>query len=154
MDADVPIQIEGGQQLVDLGARLRAMGDKTIVPAFRRQMNAGTKDLRKRARDRIRVQLPHRGGLDKWAGTMPSTSVRVERDRASVKVALQKRGHDLKAMDKGIVRHPTFGHRPWKSQRIGAGWWSAAIEPEADSFFATLNDAVARAISDAATKGA
>lgn len=146
------ITVSGADKLVDLGQRLKAAGgDKgkdSILATMRREINADTKTLRQNTQRRIRATLPQRGGLNVWAGGLPATSVKIERDRASVKVVLSKRGHDLVAMNRrGVVRHPLWGNRrKWFSTSIPADFYEAAVAPEAEALIKTVSEAIGRAV--------
>lgn len=145
------IRVEGLQQAVDLANRMKEVGDKEIIPTLRRELNAGTKDTRRQIRDRIRSELPHAGGLDRWAGTMPSMSTHIERDRASVKLRLSKRGHDLAAMNRtGLVRHPLFGNRKrWYETRIPSHWFETAVQStDTDALRRRVFEAVEHAVTE------
>lgn len=145
------VRVSGAEDLVQLGKTLKALGDKTILPTLRRELNADTKEQRRKIRDRIRTGsgLPQRGGLAKWLAGTPATSTHVERDRASIKLKLSKRGHDIAAANRGRLRHPVFGRRPWVTQDIASGWWESAAEPEVEELARKVADAVDRAVQRA-----
>ena len=148
------VRIDGAEQMVDLARRMREVGDREIIPALRREITAGTRDTRRKVRDRIRATLPQEGGLNRWAGTMPSMSTHIERDRASVKLRLTKRGHDLEAMNRGTVRHPLFGNRRhWYTTRVPAHWFEDAVESaDIDTLAARVFAAVEHAVTEAVTR--
>lgn len=75
-----------------------------------------------------RVSLPNRGGLNEWiAGAKFSVSTRSGKDPA-IRLSVQKRGHDLAALNRGRLRHPLYGNRRhWYLQQIRAGWFGEAM---------------------------
>lgn len=153
------ITITGADELVAVGRRLKAAGDKGkdgVLATMRREINAETKPMRQAAKRRIQSALPQRGGLAKWAGGLPSASVKVERDRASVKVRLDKRGHDLASMNRrGIARHPVFGNRKvWASTDVPRGFFEDSVTPEARELRDKVSTAIGRAVERTAMKGA
>lgn len=150
--------ITGAEDLVEAGRRLKKAGDKGrdgVLATMKREINADTKQMRKAAQTRIRAALPQRGGLSKWAGALPSTSVRVERDRASVKVRLDKRGHDLASMNRrGVARHPLYGNRKrWFGTDVPKGFYEDSVRPEAEAMSRTVSEAIGRAVERTAMKG-
>lgn len=152
------ITVTGAEQLVDAGRRLKAAGDKGkdgVLATMRREINAETKPLRQNAQRRIRSALPQRGGLAKWAGGLPATSVKVERDRASVKIRLDKRGHDLASMNRrGIARHPLYGNRRrWFGTSVPQGFYEDAVAPEASALGERVGAAIGRAVERTVSKG-
>lgn len=149
--------VTGADELIDVGKRLRRVGDKGrdgVMATMRREINAETKPMRRQARDRIVGALPRSGGLNKWVGRLPTASVRVERDRASVKVVLNRRGHDLQAMNRrGLVRHPLYGNRAhWYSTPVPRGFYEDAVAPEAREMVARVADAIGRAVERTVAK--
>lgn len=115
-----------------------------LAKRFRQQGTAG-KGLRKTVRDSIRTSakplgrfvavsagrdLPRRGGLGYRVG---GASVGVTANLSSVGVTARLRlktaGYDLQAMDRGRLRHPTFGNRrAWVNQTVRAGAFTRPFE--------------------------
>lgn len=144
------VKITGTEDVVDLARALKRLGDTTIIPTLRREINASTKDERRAIRDAIRgSQLPQRGGLAAWVARTPSMSTKVERDRASIKLKLQRRGHDLEAINRGRLRRLVFGHHPWVTQEVSAHWWERAVEPRAHDVQTHVAEALSRAVERA-----
>ena len=107
-----------------------ASRDLPIIKAKLKELGSGTKQLatiRRRAQsvvppierevDKYALAiLPKRGGLNQWvADSKVRASVKTGARSAGVYLrmgrnSLRKRA-DLVSIDKGVVRHPTFGHR-------------------------------------------
>jgi hypothetical protein len=75
------------------------------------------------------AQLPHKGGLDRRVAD-EHVEVSVRTGASTAGVSLIMRHHDAATTDLGYVRHPTFGHAPWKTEEIplARGWWSKTLE--------------------------
>jgi hypothetical protein len=39
---------------------------------------------------------------------------------------------DIGSMNRGRLRHLTYGHRPWRNQKVRAGWFDDSLTVEAD----------------------
>jgi hypothetical protein len=62
----------------------------------------------------------------------------------------QGRSVDLRKLDGGIVRHPTFGHSPWEDQAVNPGWFTDPLEklgPEVKSALEGVVDTIEKIIS-------
>lgn len=101
---------------------------------IRRTLTKATKPLRTQIRDAARDRLPKAGGLNKWAAVMPGLLTDFRPDTQSVKIRDSKRGHDLKSIDEGRVRHPLYGDKNhWYQQAVAPGFFTdtvAARSPE------------------------
>lgn len=128
------IRVDGVEHFAQVARALRAAGAKDLRRELYRGLNRATKPLKDAAKANA-ATLPQRGGLagrvqrarfstKGRAGRNPSVSI-VAKDAKS-------RSVDLRALDAGTVRHPTFGHRPWVSQPVTPGWFSKPMEAGAD----------------------
>lgn len=142
-----------------LAIELKKLGDKEIISELRRTITAKTKPLRTRIRAQIRQELPgsgRKGSLSMWVGkNLPNVEAKFLPNRASIRVKLAKREHDLVQMnDSGYVRHPLFGSRKrWFVTRLDrADWWGFAVAPEADEIIRISIDAIDAAIDRAIEK--
>lgn len=62
------------------------------------------------------AKLPKHGGL---AARVAKARVLVSATQMRAVVSLKTaEGYDLRAMDRGRLRHPTYGHGPWREQAI------------------------------------
>lgn len=153
--------IEGAGQLADLGKALKAAGDKDLRRETLRTLRERAKPMGERAKRYAVVALPHRGGLGNYvARTRVTVRTRLSGRDVGVRIAGVRRKDggtvDLDAMDRGQLRHKTFGHKPWVEQSIHPGWWSIPMAAEAPATQVALSDAVqellARAVAQAARK--
>lgn len=144
----VDLTIQGADKLEHLAYKLKETGNKEMRRELFRAVNRATKPMRDAARHAARENLPRRGGLNEWvAASKFSTSTRTGRD---VRVAVKgnKSGHDLRALDRGRLRHPLFGNRSaWFTQEIRAGWFTEAMQresPRVGRVLLTVFDVIAR----------
>lgn len=68
--------------------------------------------------------LPHGGGLNRLIAGAP---VSIRRGRGAIHV-ITSSGHDIYNIDRGRLRHPTWGHRDrWVSQTVPPQWWRLPV---------------------------
>lgn len=151
-----PIEITGAQQFGNLSRVLKAQ-----APALRRGYLAGIRRATAPAKTAIpesaRAKLPRRGGLNEYVATglKVTTRTSLSGPMATVRiVATDPPRHDIRAMDAGLVRHPTFGNRQvWRQQRIEPGFFTEpcmALRPGARKAIAVETDRVLAQIARAA----
>lgn len=84
-------------------------------------------------RAEARQSLP--SGLGEYVATSTiSTVVRTGADNTAVQIRGRRRQDratgkqvDLPAINRGRIRHPTYGRSPWVLQRVQAGFWDRAV---------------------------
>lgn len=113
-------------------AKLRQARLVDTRKALRKALTNATKPTRRKIRDAARERLPQKGGLAKWAGVMPALVTDFRTGQQQVIIRDSKRGHDLKAIDRGRLRHPLYGNRNfWYEQQIAPGFFTDTINAEA-----------------------
>lgn len=140
-------------------------GDLAKLERLNAAIKAAPKELQKELADGLRRAvrpmpktfragalgyLPHRGALGEWvaSGMRFRTSVSVGAN-PRLRITGSLPGHDLNALNSGVDRHPTFGHRDrWVSQRIRPGWWDDAGIVAAQE----VGDEIVNAVDRAGTK--
>ena len=98
------------------------------------------------------AKMPHRGGLSgriaaARAGVSPTASTR------STAVAIRlgtREKYDLRSMDLGRLRHPTYGHRPWVSQTVPAGAFTEPFQDGSSDVRNRVSAEVARLLDEIA----
>lgn len=140
-----------------LADKLRRAGqDNAISDAILAAIRQEIQPLRDSARQRARETLPRRGGLADRVAQQPmpvsyspsrSRGVRV---RIDVRPAHGRAGvEDPAAVDRGRVRHPTFGRTgpgEWHTQQVQAGWFTVPMTQGAPKIRAALVAALNREI--------
>ena len=126
-------------------ARMKAEAlDAKRRSEIRKAITTATKPVRQKIRDAAMDRLPHKGGLNRWAAVLPTAISTFSANSSSVKIRQTKRGHDLKSLDEGTVRHPVYGDRKaWVEQSITPGYFTDTVEAEAPK----IRDEVTGAIS-------
>ena len=138
---------DGAEKFARTARALKKAGAKDLRRELYRGVQRAAKPLKEAAKESARSTLPKRGGLAaRVAGARYSTrtkagrnpSVRIEvRDAAGRKV-------DVEALDRGVVRHLTFGHRPLVEQRVRPDWFMRPMREGGDDVRRELEAAVDR----------
>ena len=116
-----------------IAREMRAEGQREFRKNLRKVITDASKPVRRKIRDAALEQLPKRGGLNKWAAVLPAAVTDFRGDTQSIKIVDRKRGHDMKALDAGRIRHPLYGKRShWYEQNIPAGFFTRTVEKNAD----------------------
>lgn len=149
------IEVRGAEKLAQLGKALKELGDKELRKETLRSLREAAKPLGEKPKRRALAVLPASGGLASYvAGSRVSVRTRMSGRNVGVRLVgvRNKAGGrvDLNAIDRGRVRHKTFGHRPWVNQSVTAGWWSDALQEGAGEARAAVEAAVGAALERAA----
>lgn len=101
---------------------------REVLRQLRKEIREPLPRVRKNIKARALATLPKRGGLNAWAAAIRITlQIKTSGRTAGVRVrggrnSLRKRS-DMRALDRGRVRHPSWGRR-------GAGQWhTQTVEP-------------------------
>lgn len=120
-----------------------------IKNELRKQIRATTKATRYKIRDAAKADLPKEGGLNKWAARVPSASVHTQGKRQGVRLRLTRRGADMRALNRGVARHPVFGNKKvWRNTyfKDKARWFDRAAEADKPRLVKEMQDGIAAAI--------
>lgn len=136
-----------------LMAELRGFKDRKVVL---KELRAGIRnpfpEVRKRIKKNALATLPKSGGLNKWVAKSRIT-LRVKFSGSSVGVTVvggrnsQGGETDLKRLDRGTTRHPSWGRRgsgQWHTQKVTAGFFTKPVE-EAQEWFDAIDAATDKA---------
>lgn len=126
------LRVTGADELSAVARRVRAAGGG-LSGEFRTGLQRAAAPAAAAARRAAAEELPQRGGLaERVAGGTFTAKVRAGVGSAELTVTADA-GMDLSAMDRGRLRHPTYG-RPgsWVTQSIPPGWFTKRMEAEAD----------------------
>ena len=135
------IQVVGVEQLAALARDLKAAGDRDLRKELFRGIQRGARPLKAEARAAALEELPKSGGLAARVATSKFTvNVRLGARNPSIRIkgtgytgSVTGNQIDLNSMDRGRIRHMTWGHNPWKDQTIKPGWFSDRMELAADT---------------------
>lgn len=124
------IEVRGAEQLADLSRRLKTAGDKDLQRELSKGIAAAMQPLR-RDLPRSAQRLPRRGGLAKQVAGSRLRIVRRNTGRAVGLRLTATNPDNIRRIDKGEVRHKTYGHLPWQTQRVTPGWFTDPAEAAA-----------------------
>jgi hypothetical protein len=135
-----------------VGKALREAGDKEQKRELYKAVQRATKPIKEEIKESARETLPHSGGLNEWVaaigiktkqsynGRMPGVTItgaldnkRVVRRSGGKRSKTRKSGTfgataDLRAINRGRVMHPVFGHGPLVGpQMVRAGFWDRPL---------------------------
>lgn len=136
----VDVRISGGAQLEALAQRFKAAADSDVLTARMEQSMRGLQPEVQAAAERGAERLPKRGGLARQvARTRIGTKVQTRGGSLTVRfVAHPNAVADPGAINRGRVRHHTFGHKPWEIQIVRSGWFTDPIRALAPRIRAKL----------------
>lgn len=135
-------RVEGEDQLLHLGRRLRDAGRGDVLKELTKELRLTVKPTIPRARAVARRTLPQRGGLAARVAKAPiRVTVRAGNttSRVSLVVPGKKKGNASTQTDRGFVRHPVFNRMNSSGRRIfvrqetpaATGWFSGTVRDEA-----------------------
>lgn len=128
-------------------AKIDRLAQNKMQAALNKSLRAATKDTRKALKQAPVDALPKRGGLNKWAARTPTVRIHIRGREQGVHIKMTKRGHDLRALNRGRARHPVFGNRKvWVTQTVQSGWWDAATNKEGPRIVNEVMDTLSAAI--------
>ena len=133
------VELRGAEQLVALAKRLKA-APKELRSELYRGINRAAKPLKNDVKASARKRLPRKGGLNKKiAGTKIATKRRVSGDSAGVRL-VGTSGYDIGSINRGRIRHLTYGHKPWVNQVVPKGFWTDPLVAGAPKVQAEVQD--------------
>lgn len=150
MPAGAYLRVQGADQLASVSRQLRAAGDKGLTRELHQGLNRAVKPLRAAAKDAAREGIGNKHGY----GAQVAASMRVTpRRRAgrnpSLRIVATRKSTPLARLDRGELRHPTFGR--WRSAsgrslaattRVRSGWWAQALQAHADDVRREIRKAI------------
>ena len=122
--------LQGGSDLRNVALRLEATGQVGLKRAMYRNLRAATAAAPERVRQSALDTLPKTGHLNEWvADAVIKTTISRGVRSAGVSLRMRKTGHDLPAINAGLVRHPVYGQRKvWAYTRVTPGFFTKPLE--------------------------
>lgn len=131
------VRVEGAEKFARLAQALRQIGDKDLRRELYAGINRAVQPLTESVRHATRRYLP-----DRYADELSKT-LRVRARRRTGRdpgvslagTAKTARGKDrnLRALNRGQLRHPLYGNRErWSTQQVSTGWWDEPLSDGAD----------------------
>lgn len=122
------MQITGAAQLGALAKVLKDAGDKDLRKELLRGLQKAGRPLKAAAKEAAVKGLPSSGGLNDYvAAGQFAVRTRTGARNPGIRLVGKKKGHDIRATDRGRLRHPVWGHDWWVTQDIKPGWWTDAM---------------------------
>lgn len=132
--------VVGAGQLELLGVRLKAAGAVGLRRQLLAGIRAGAAPLVGDVREAARSILPKSGGLNNWvADSNIRVATRLSGRNVGVRIINSRSGSGSGGTadfgsDKGVVRHPVFGHAGrWSTTKVTPGWFSHTLEEKVSS---------------------
>lgn len=132
------IRVEGGPRFAAVAQRLRRVDDKALTKEFYAGINKATKPLIPAVRKSALSTLPSSGGLAKKIAASSITTRRRMSGRTAGVRLIAANGYDIGSINRGRLRHPTFGRRPWVNQAVRPKFWDRPMEDGAPAVEAAL----------------
>jgi hypothetical protein len=174
------IRIEGDvAKLRAVGRAMREAGDKEQKRELYKAVQRATKPVKEEIKQSARDTLPHGGGLNKWVagitirtkqsynGRMPGITIQGAMNNKKLTTThsggkrkrTRRKGTfgaqaDLRAINRGRVMHPVFGHGPLIGpQMVPPGFWDRPLMGvTAQRAKRQIRDAMARTVRELAAK--
>lgn len=120
------LRVTGTEQLSRVSdALVGAAEGKKVLRVLRKGIRDEIDPITRDQKQGLADHLPHRGGLAATVASEGTTRVTTALSGRSVGITLidSWKGHDMKAIDAGSIRHPVFGRwlRGQSAQRVPAG---------------------------------
>jgi hypothetical protein len=131
--SDGIIAVTGWEQLAAVARDLKVAGDRGLKNELQRALRKNAAPLKEGAIDAALEELPHSGGLGEYVATTSKFAVRTRLSRNPQVRIVGSNRIDLDSLDRGRVRHLTWGHLPWRDQVITPRWFSDRMEEIADT---------------------
>lgn len=128
---------------------------RAIVKAMRRALNRQARPALREVRAHAREILPSSGGLGMWVARSSLTfQIRYTGRSAGIRLRGRRKStkgrSDLDRIDRGEVRHPSWGRRfrgSWHAQAVTPGWWSEPLQNDT-TIGAAVDHEVDRALDE------
>jgi len=153
------------KELALLAIRLKAAGEGGLRRELLAGLRAGVRPVIPALRAAALSELPKKGGLNEWvAASKLTVRNRLSPFTAGVQIVNQSKAGSSRrggsgqvqfGSDKGVVRHPVFGHtdRKWTETKVHAGWFTDTIEQHLPQVTAEITVVMAKVAADLTGRG-
>lgn len=141
----------GIEELAALARELKDAGETGLRKELYQGLGRAGKPMKAAAKAGALAELPKEGGLAEEIAAS-RFSVRNSLLGRNPRITITGKGrendagreHDLRAMDRGRIRHPRFGHRKgkWYTQIVRPGWFTETMEKASPAAREELQKAV------------
>lgn len=142
----VNYQVSGTEKFREAAVRLR-IAERTLPERMRKAVDQGARPLPAAARRSALENLPHHNELNLVVARARITIRRVSPTMLEVRA---KGIEQLGNTNAGRVNHPTYGHRPRRTQRIprAKGWFNKPMRKAKPRVKKELGDAMHKVAKD------
>lgn len=136
MAGGLDLRVVGADRMSALGRELKAADNgRELRKELFAAMNRTTKPLRAEIKASALRELP--GGLGPWAvkGMSVTAKTRVTGRQVGVRISIKRRNPnnksglaDINAMNRGRIRHLTWGRGPWHIQQVRPGFVTKVMD--------------------------
>ena len=125
----VDLNVHGANRLAAVAKRLKETGDKDLRKELYRGIQRAGKPLREATKASAREHLPRKGGLNELIARSRYSMKTRSGENPTVQFVAARKGIDMKAIERGRLRHPVFGNRKnWVTQTIAGGFFARATQ--------------------------
>lgn len=138
----MPYELKGADDLAHLARVLKAAGEKDLQKRLSKAISDAMKPVRAALPASALAKLPRRGGL---AAQVAASKTRIQRRNTGRALGVRLRVENKDAIgriNKGTVRHPTFGHGPWVNQAVKPAWFTEPTDAARPAFIAAVDKAM------------
>ena len=148
------------KELALLAIRLKAAGEGGLRRELLAGLRAGVRPVIPELRAAALSELPKKGGLNEWvAASKFSVRNRLSPFTAGVSIVNQSQSGSVGrggsgsvqfGSDRGVVRHPVFGHtdRKWAETKVHGGWFTNTIEQHLPQVTAEVTAVLAKVAAE------
>ncbi len=153
------------KELALLAIRLKAAGDGGLRRELLAGLRGAVRPIIPELQAAARADLPKGGGLNEWVAASKFTvRNRLSPFTAGVQIVNQSKtgtsrrgggGSVQFGSDRGVVRHPVFGHkdRRWSETKVHGGWFTDTVEQHLPQVTAEVTAVLAKVAADLTGKG-
>lgn len=140
--------------LEQFARELRAFNDrKAVTKQLKADIRSPLPQMRKKIKGVALATLPKRGGLNKWVASIRINGpVKVTGSAVTLKLSggrnSQSKRSDMKAIDRGRVRAPSWGRRnkgAWHTQQVQPGFFTDTVKDNKQMWLDVIEQAVDKA---------
>lgn len=145
--SDFDIDDAGG--FLRLSKALKEAGRGDLRKELNKRLKAAVKPVIAETRARARQTLPQGGGYAALVARAPQrVQVRTGQETAGVRVVVVRDKSSAARANRGVIRHPVFGHDVWVDQPVTPGWFDVPAEAAAPEVRKAVQAAMQSVVDD------
>lgn len=141
--------VKGAEDFLKLSKALKAAGRTEMRKELNKRIKKAAKPLIPKARAQARATLPQAGGLaDAVARAPMRIQVQTGARTAGVRVVVGKDRSGARGANQGVIRHKTFGHEPWREQKVPRDWFDGPMRESTSEIRPEVEKAIKSVLED------